>query len=324
MTVTQTIPVLDLREFDAGDEARQQFVTQLGQALEHLGFFAVTHHGVEDNLIQTAYGVASAFFSLPDQKKRRYEVPGLNGQRGFTRLGQEHAKDHPVPDLKEFWHIGRESEANPRCLENIVPVEVPAFHPTLARLYSQLEDCATRLLQACALYLGEPEFLLVDMVRGGETILRVIHYPPVPANAHPASLRSAPHEDINLITLLCEATDDGLELLQRDGTWLPVRAVPGQIIVDSGDMLHQLTNGLLKSTTHRVVNLAGDDLQQRISQGDRRFSMPFFVHPRPEVDLTPLPECVARTGGVPLPGVTAGESLQQRLQEIGLIEGSLS
>jgi isopenicillin N synthase-like dioxygenase len=180
----------------------------------------------------------------------------------------------------------------------------------LSRLYAQLETCALDLLRACALYLGEPESLIADMATHGDTILRVIHYPPIPADAHPASLRSAPHEDINLITLLCEATAAGLELLQRDGTWLPIPALPGQIIVDSGDMLQWLTNGVLKSTTHRVVNPARGR--------DRRFSMPFFVHARADVDLAPLQSCVDRLGAAHFPPITAGEYLQQRLREIGL------
>lgn len=180
----------------------------------------------------------------------------------------------------------------------------------MTRLYTQLAACATQLLKACALYLGEPKNSIAAMIQDSDTILRVIHYPPVPPNAHPASLRAAPHEDINLITLLCESTDDGLELLQRDGTWLPIRAVPGQIIVDSGDMLQQLTNGVLKSTTHRVINPTGDK--------SRRFSMPFFVHPRKDVDLTPLPSCIAQTGVQQFPAITAGDYLMQRLREIGL------
>ena len=303
----QTIPVVDLQDFLSDSPPRQQsFVSTMGSALEDIGFFAVINHGVDSTLIQSAYQVAQTFFELPEAVKRRYEDPKLNGQRGFTRFGREHAKDHPVPDLKEFWHVGESK------LPNLYPAEVPQFAPTLNELHTQLAACAAKLLEACALYLGEPRNLLREMTIGGDTILRVIHYPPVEIDAHPASLRSAPHEDINLITLLCEATADGLELRQRDGLWRPIHALEGQIIVDSGDMLQQLTNGLLKSTTHRVVNPDSDR--------DRRFSMPYFVHPKAEADLTPLPSCIAKTGGcATFPPITAGAYLQQRLQEIGLI-----
>ncbi len=311
----QTIPVLDLQYFYMPSQ-RQKFVSQLGRALEDVGFFAVVNHGVDATLIQTAYGLAQEFFELPEAIKRRYEDLTWHGQRGFTSFGREHAKDHPFPDLKEFWHVGRElppdSPGALSYLPNMVPTEVPQFHPVMTQLYAQLETCAIELLKACALYLEEPETLISDMVRDGNTILRVIHYPPVPPDAHPASLRSAPHEDINLITLLCEATADGLELLQRDGDWLPIRSLPGQIIVDSGDMLQQLTNGIMKSTTHRVVNPANDR--------ERRFSMPFFVHPRPEVDLSPLASCIDRLGEQRFPNIAAGTYLLQRLREIGLAE----
>jgi isopenicillin N synthase-like dioxygenase len=315
MSLTQTIPVLDLQTFQADDRDRQDFVNQLGHALETTGFFAVINHGVDSNLIKHAYQVAQQFFELPTATKCQYELPALNGQRGFTSFGKEHAKDHSAPDLKEFWHLGRElPPGHPFSADyaaNLQVAEVPQFYPVIAQLYAQLETCAIALLQACALYLGEPETLMADMVRDGDTILRIIYYPPMPPNSDPASLRAAPHEDINLITLLCEATDEGLELLQRDGSWLPVRSLPGQIIVDSGDMLQHLTNGLLKSTTHRVVNAKSDR--------DRRFSMPFFVHPRREVDLTPLANCLTKTGTQPFHSITAGAYLMQRLREIGLV-----
>ncbi|MER3475614.1 MAG: isopenicillin N synthase family oxygenase, partial [Leptolyngbya sp. ERB_1_2] len=297
----QTIPIADLQSFLSNDPTQQQsFVLTIGKALEEIGFFALINHGVDRALIQRAYQCAETFFELPNQVKLRYEDPKLNGQRGFTRFGKEHAKDHPAPDLKEFWHVGRESH-----LANLDPTEVPDFRATMNQLYAQLEHCAVKLLEACALYLGVDRSFLSDTTIDADTILRIIHYPPIPEDADPASLRSAPHEDINLITLLCEATDSGLELLQHDGTWRAIPNLEGQIIVDSGDMLEQLTNGLLKSTTHRVVN-PGDR--------SRRFSMPFFVHPIGKTDLTPLQSCIDKTGGaIKFPNITAGEYLQQRL-----------
>ncbi|MBF2099206.1 MAG: isopenicillin N synthase family oxygenase [Gloeomargaritaceae cyanobacterium C42_A2020_066] len=306
----QTIPVVDLRTFTHGDAAgRAAFAEQVGRALEETGFFALTHHGVDPALIRATYQTAQQFFGLPESVKQQYENPDLQGQRGFTSFGKEHARDHAAPDLKEFWHVGR--EGYPTYRPNLWPAEVPAFRPTLLALFEQLDRCAAYLLEACALYLDEPADTFRGMARDGNSILRIIHYPPVPEDAAPASLRAAPHEDINLITLLCEATHGGLELLQRDGTWLPIHALEGQIIVDSGDMLQWVTNGLFKSTTHRVVNPD--------NSREARYSMPFFVHPRPEVDLTPLVSCVARTAGRPVfPPITAQGYLSQRLQEIGL------
>ena len=311
----QTIPVLDLKDFNSsdGNGTRDDFVAALGDALADLGFFALVNHGVEQRLIDRAYGVAEAFFALSESTKMQYAIAQMKGQRGFTQFGKEHAKDSAAPDLKEFWHLGRERHtAHPVSYpENLWPKEVPQFRPTMTALFDQLETCASQLMQACALYLQQPKNFFSTQVAEGQTILRIIHYPPVSADAIPASQRAAPHEDINLITLLCEATTPGLELLQPNGEWLPIHTTPGQIIVDTGDMLQSLSNGLLKSTTHRVVNPT--------SSRDRRFSMPFFVHPRPDFDLTPLPSCVEKTDGSQMfPVQTAEEYLQQRLKEIGL------
>lgn len=304
----QTIPVLSLHDFVKGTAAQQQqFVQELGAALENIGFFALIDHNLDPALIQSAYDAAAAVFTLPETTKQQYEHLSLKGQRGFTAFGREHAKDSSHPDLKEFWHIGREA-ATPA---NQWPQEVPAFRTVMLELFQQLESCAQILLKACAIYLELPRRSLADMIIGGPTLLRVLHYPPIPSTMPATYMRAAAHEDINLITLLCEATAPGLELLQIDGTWLPIAAIPGQIIVDTGDMLQNLTNGRFKSTTHRVINPKNDR--------DRRFSLPFFVHPRPEVDLSPLPNCVTQTGGVPrFPSLTAAAYLQQRLREIGL------
>lgn len=300
----QTIPVLDLNDFLSGDAQRKQgFIKGVGDSLKDLGFFALENHGVDYHLVEKSYGVAEAFFKLSNETKTQYEKIELKGQRGFVSFGKEHAKDSPAPDLKEFWHVARR--------DNIWPAEVPEYKSYMTSLFQQLDDCAAHLLRACSLYIGEQEELFADMAKEGESLLRVIHYPPIEADADPASIRAAAHEDINLITLLCESTDEGLELLGRDGTWMPIHALQGQIIVDSGDMIQNLTNGLFKSTTHRVVNPNNDH--------SRRFSMPFFVHPRPEVVLNPLESCVEKSGGEKrYPDWTAKEYLQHRLKEIGL------
>ncbi len=315
----QTIPVVDLGKYLQGSpEERENFVIRMGQALENFGFFALQNHGVDYSLIEKAYRLSEVFFDLPDSAKRVYEVVSLKGQRGFTSFGREQAKGAPVPDLKEFWHVGREfSGDHPKKKEyqpNFWPSEITEFKEVMVELYRQLDVCSLRLLEACSVYLGEPPRLLPDMAEEGNTILRIIHYPQVSPDRDPAAIRAGAHEDINFITLLCEATTGGLELLQRDGSWLPIHALKGQIIVDTGDMLQNLTNGLLKSTTHRVVNPD--------NSRERRFSMPFFVHPRSEVNLSPLPSCVKRVGGKKYPNLNAGEYLDQRLREIGLGSGS--
>lgn len=315
-SVSQTIPVVSLRDFTSGTRAqREAFISKVGDALVEVGFFALEDHGVDDELVQRSYDRAAAFFEQDGDKKARCIVPGIGGQRGFTKLGDEHARDTDAPDLKEFFHVGRDVAADHRLHKmygpNVWPDDVSAFAATMRELYGALDNLAGLLLEAISTYIGEDPAMLGGLADGGDTILRLIHYPPVPADASPASVRAAAHEDINFITILCEATAGGLQLQQRDGSWLPVHALKGQFIVDSGDMIQHLTNGMLRSTTHRVVN--PDDSRER------RFSMPFFVHPNPSADLTPRHLPVVLTGGVVrYESITAAQFLGRRLRELGL------
>lgn len=290
----------------------------VGRALTEIGFFSVRGHGVAPELIERAYSVAERFFASSPQVKARYELPAAAGQRGFTSFGKEHAKDSPAPDLKEFYQIGRVDVPDDHVVHapygpNVWPEEVPEFGPTMSELYRALDRLGSALLEACALYVGEDERLFRDMTAEGDTIVRVLHYPPLPDDAPQGSVRAAAHEDINLITLLPSATAAGLELLSRDGAWVPISVGGQDIIVDSGDMLQNLTNGLYKSTTHRVVN------PDAAGASESRLSMPCFIHPRKDVDLTPLASCIDRTGGeAAYPSLSAGAYLEQRLREIGL------
>lgn len=309
-----SVPVVCLTDFRS-ERSRRAFAETVGRALSETGFVIVEGHGISPELLARAYELMWEFFAAPQDTRRQYEDVSLSGQRGYTRFGREHAKGCDAPDLKEFYQIGRDLPADhphrSQFGDNIWPRELPAFRTVFTELYGRLEDLAAELLEACALFLGEPANALVDMTRDGDSILRLIHYPPLPPDVPGGSMRAAPHEDINLITLLCGATDQGLELLGHDGNWTPIASRPDQIIVDAGDMLQNLTNGLFPSTTHRVVNPVG--------LHGSRFSLPFFMHPRADVDLTPRPGCVARTGGRPeFPSITAGDYLAQRLREIGL------
>jgi isopenicillin N synthase-like dioxygenase len=316
-THAQTIPVVDLADWASGGAARDRFVETVGAALADVGFFAVAGHDVPEDLTRRAYEVARRFYALPRERKARYTRHGAKGQRGYTGFGTEHARDSRAPDLKEFWQIGRVDVADDHPVHrpygpNLWPDDdVPDFRPTMMELYRRLDGLGAVLLEACAAYLGEAPGVFRDMATDSDTIVRVIYYPPVGADVPPGSVRSAAHEDINLITLLSGATAEGLELLRRDGTWMPVHTGFDTIVVDSGDMLQNVTNGLYRSTTHRVVN-PGDATSDR-------FSMPCFIHPRKDADLTPLPSTLARTGGTArFPAISAGDYLEQRLREIGL------
>jgi isopenicillin N synthase-like dioxygenase len=315
--MARSIPTVDFLLATSSNEAdNAAFVRQVGDALKDIGFFALVNHGIPRALIDETYRQCDAFFDLDEATKRSYLRPEIAHQRGYTAFGVEHAKDNPAPDLKEFWQAGRGHDDRgvaPTYPANVWPSEhVPAFQPTTERLFANMEALSVRLLEACSRYLGQPADWLPNMAEEGNTIMRMIHYPPLGEDTPAGAVRSAAHEDINFITLLVTATADGLEVMDHDGTWIRVQGDQDAIIVDSGDMLQNLTNGLFKSTTHRVVNPK--------ETNTRRYSMPMFVHPRNDVDLTPHPRMVEMTGGqAQFPSIKAGDYLQQRLREIGLI-----
>ncbi len=310
------LPIIDLAQFVNGSAAeRAKFVEQLGAAYENTGFVAVVNHGIDDALVSSFYEEATAFFALPTDTKLEYEVVALAGQRGYTSFGREKAKGYQAADLKEFWQLGQtviDGDAVASLYPDNIEVDsLPAFNAVGKQLYAAFEACGTRLLQAIALYLHIDEFYFDPHVHNGNSILRAIHYPPIVAE--PASaIRAEQHEDINLITLLVGASAGGLELLTRADEWKPVNAAPGQIVVNVGDMLQRLTNNRLKSTTHRVVN------PPRERWHEPRLSIPFFLHPRSDMRLDCLSNCVSDTNPKAYESITAGLYLDERLREIGL------
>ncbi|HEY9235156.1 MAG TPA: 2-oxoglutarate and iron-dependent oxygenase domain-containing protein [Phenylobacterium sp.] len=303
-----SVPTLSLRTFAAGDAAaRARFSDDLMRGLQDYGFIILADHGVPEDLLGAAYAQSAEVFALPEAVKRRYAA----GMRGYTPFGTEHAKDSTLPDLKEFWQIGRDAAPGLPAEDfppNVWPAEAPAFQATFSALFDALDRTGRILLSALAPKLDLPSDYFDDKVSAGTSILRVLHYPPVPGDAPAGAVRSAAHEDINFITLLVAAKGAGLQLLDRDGTWLPVETEPRNLIVDSGDMLQRLTNGVIPSTTHRVVNPVDPNVS--------RYSMPFFMHPASDVSLECLPSC--RGDGARWPPITAGEFLAERLREIGL------
>ena len=314
------VPSVDLEDFTADDPARREnFVRTLGNAFENIGFIAVKNHGLSDALTQKLYRSIKQFFDLPEAVKTSYEVEGLGGQRGYTAKGKEHAKGRKVGDLKEFYHIGQEiAEVDAARLgypPNIFPQEVPEFKAATVEAYRTLETAGRQILRAIALYLELDEFYFDRQVNFGNSILRPIHYFPIadPLDIPPDAVRAAAHGDINLITLLMGASAEGLQVLRQDGKWIPVTTLGDRIVVNVGDMLERLTNKKLRSTVHRVVNPT-EDLWHT-----PRYSIPFFMHPVSEMDLTVLPNCIDEQHPKQFADITAGEFLTQRLREIGLI-----
>ncbi len=307
-----SVPELSLSDFTDGDAAtRTRFVGDLMRGFQYFGFIILKDHGVSTNLLNDAYALAEQFFALPQDEKRRYATV-KGGQRGYTPFGTEHAKDSSHADLKEFWHVGRPFEEGAPLADlypaNIWPERPEAFRAIFLQLFEELEAAGLVMLDALAPSLGVGRKFFRDMATDGNSILRILHYPPIADDADPNAIRAAAHEDINLITILVAANGGGLELLTRDGRWLPVETAPENLIVDAGDMLARITNDIIPATTHRVVNPSGPNVS--------RYSMPFFMHPHSDALLTCLESC--KGGGAKYDDITAGAFLNQRLKEIGL------
>ncbi len=310
------VPSVDLARFTDGDmNSKVGFVNDLGDAFNQIGFVAVKNHYLTEELTDRLYDQVKQFFQLPEQVKEKYEIPELFGQRGYVGKGKEHAKDHPVADLKEFYHIGQEELKDEMGYPSNISVnELSNFLPTALEAYRLLEKTGTMMLRAIALYLDLDEKYFDDKVRGGNSILRPIHYFPIP---NPELLpkdavRAAAHGDINLITLLMGASAEGLQILRRDNVWIPVTALPDHLVVNVGDMLERFTNNKLRSTIHRVANPPLEKMKSS------RFSIPFFMHPRSDMDLSCLESCIDENHPKAYEDITAGEFLDERLKEIGL------
>jgi isopenicillin N synthase-like dioxygenase len=311
-----TIPVIDLSDFTGTDAKKKAaFVEELGAAYEDLGFVAIKNHGIPSDLIEDLYKQVQQFFSLPQDKKKAYEIPELAGQRGYTSFGKEHAKGSDAPDLKEFFQYGQTvpdtHPLKPEYPDNVEVNEITGFNETIFKAYRAFENAGKSLLQAIALYLGLDENYFDQYIDEGNSIVRAIHYPPITVEPKSA-IRAEQHEDINLITLLVGASAAGLEILTKQNEWVSVTSLPDQIVVNVGDMLQRLTNNKLKSTTHRVVN------PPRELWHTPRFSIPFFLHPKSEMDLSCLESCVDETHPKAFEDITAGKYLDERLKEIGL------
>jgi isopenicillin N synthase-like dioxygenase len=296
--------------------ASDRFDRDLGASFERYGFAVICDHGLAPDLIDAALAKTKAFFALPEASKRRYFVPGGAGQRGYTPFGRETAKGAVAHDLKEFWHVGRELPLDhpyrAAMPDNLWPAEVEGFRAAVYGLYQALDRLGVQVLRAIARHLGLADDAFDDAVRDGNSVLRLLHYPPVDSDVE--GLRAGAHEDINAITLLLGAEEAGLELLDREGRWLAIDPPPGAIVCNIGDMLQRVTNAVLPSTTHRVVNPAPE--RRHLP----RYSTPFFLHFAPDFRLETLQTCVAIKGENAFPNViTADEFLKERLQDLKLV-----
>ncbi|EDP94460.1 2-oxoglutarate and iron-dependent oxygenase domain-containing protein [Kordia algicida OT-1] len=314
----KNIPSVDLADFLSDDPKRKQkFIDEIGKAYEDIGFVALKGHFLSTTLVDNLYEEIKQFFALPVETKSKYEIPGIGGQRGYVSFGKESAKGRKVGDLKEFWHFGQYVEDNDKLKaeypDNVEVKELENFNKVGKETYKMLEKTGVYVLRALALYLGLDEFYFDNFIKNGNSILRPIHYPPITSEPKDA-VRAAAHGDINLITLLMGAHGKGLQVQRHDGEWLDAIAEPDELVINVGDMLSRHSNNKLKSTIHRVVN------PPKELWGTSRYSIPFFMHPISEMPLDCLENCIDEDNPKKFEDITAGEFLNQRLIELGLIK----
>jgi isopenicillin N synthase-like dioxygenase len=312
------IPSVDLADFLSKDPKKKgKFINEIGAAYEGIGFVALKNHFLSDELVEQLYTEVEKFFQLPKATKVGYERPELGGQRGYVSFGKEHAKGKKEGDLKEFWHFGQEVDPDANLEEvypdNVVVKELPEFNNTGMQAYKMLEKTGIYVLRALSLHIGLKENYFDHWASNGNSILRPIHYPPITSEPDNA-VRAGAHGDINLITLLMGASAPGLQVQNRAGEWLDAIAQEDELVINVGDMLQRHTNNKLKSTIHRVVN------PPRELWHTSRYSIPFFLHPRSDMKLDCLDECVDKEHPKQHEDITAGDFLHQRLVEIGLIK----
>ena len=313
-----SIPSVDLGDYTCGDPQRKEkFIKEIGSAFENIGFVALSGHFLSDNLVKDLYGEVKKFFNLPENIKDSYQIEGIGGQRGYTSFGKEHAKGRKEGDLKEFWHFGQFVEDDPALEaeypENVVVKELPEFNEVGKETYKMLEKTAKYVLRVLALHLDLSETYFDEYIKNGNSILRPIHYPPI-LNEPKNAVRAAAHGDINLITLLMGAHGRGLQVQNHKGEWVDAIASPDQLMINVGDMLSRLSNDKLKSTVHRVIN------PPRELWGTSRYSIPFFMHPISSMPLNCLENCINDEHPKQFEDITAGEFLNERLIELGLIK----
>jgi isopenicillin N synthase-like dioxygenase len=305
------VSTLDISKFVKGDENDKNFFSQeLGKSFNQTGFAIIRNHDLNKEKTDLLYDAIKAFFALDEENKIKYYFPNLYGQRGYVVKGQEHAKGSKKGDLKEFFHIGNPSISDP---QNIWPHEINNFSEVGSEVFLTLENIGLIILKAISMYLDIDIKYFDDKVKGGDSILRSIHYYPLdPSDVSDGAVRAAAHGDINLITLLMGASADGLEILTKQNKWIPIRSNDDELVINVGDMLERLTNKKLMSTIHRVVNPSADKL------ATSRYSIPFFMHPKSEMDLSCLSTCYSENNPKQFKDTTAGQFLEERLRDIGL------
>jgi isopenicillin N synthase-like dioxygenase len=294
------IPKISLNNLLSNDSYSLEL---LSSALKNHGFFIITDHSIPHDLFQEAYAFSENFFNLDASIKNNYSFRKNAGARGYTPFGKETALGETVPDLKEFWHHGPvvDDTYDHRIMKNIYVNEIKEFNEVFDNLFAEMNNLGSTLLKSISLTLDlSPDFFTKSTSKGN-SLLRLIHYPP---SNNENMFRAREHADINLITLLIGANEPGLEVKDKSGKWIPVSSSFEDIVCNIGDMMQLITDKILKSTPHRVVKYKSDEIKSR-------YSIPFFLHPSPDTIL----KSIYRKDDE---GVLADDFLDERLKAIKL------
>tara|TARA_B100000214_G_C23899866_1_gene595951 strand:+ start:128 stop:973 length:846 start_codon:yes stop_codon:yes gene_type:complete len=262
---------------------------ELVESLHSIGFAVIKNHPIDYNIFTSVTKEWERFFKMEEKHKYTFD-PKL--QDGYFPLFSENAKGYKIKDLKEFFHYYEWGK---------YPIEISEDTKSL---YQSLLSIGNTLLHWIDSFTPQHITKTFSMPlskmsnQSSMNLMRIIHYPSIDFKTKKGAIRAAAHGDINLITILAAATEPGLQVLSKNKTWIDVECNPGWLVINTGDMLQECTNGFYPSTIHRVINPKDEKKQSA------RFSMPVFIHPRPEVKLSER--------------YTSEAFLNERLKEIGL------
>ena len=259
-----SLPIVDYTAKDAP----QQFV----KSLRETGFGVLINHPIKQSLVESIYQNWQVFFNSQEKQNLTFDAEKQDGY--FAAEISETAKGHAQKDIKEYFHVypwGR--------IPDTLKEEILNYYQLASNLASELLDWVEEYSpEDVAKHYSEP---LSHMIKDTpNTLLRILHYPPITGEEEAGAIRAAAHEDINLLTILPAANEPGLQVLSQDGNWLDVPSDFGNLIINIGDMLQEASAGYFPSTTHRVINPCGK------ANNKSRISLPLFLHPRGEVQLS--------------------------------------
>ncbi|MGB3491616.1 MAG: 2-oxoglutarate and iron-dependent oxygenase domain-containing protein [Elainellaceae cyanobacterium] len=310
-----TIPLVDFAPFLIDDSiGQQQVAAEIYRACHEIGFLYVINHGIPQDMIDRAFEQSQQFFDLPLAQKQKVAWSNEFSNRGYVGRERERLDETQPGDVKEAFNIGQEVPQDQAFSQgaalvlNRWPAGQDAFRTTISELFETCTVAAAHVLRAFAIALSMPETFIVEQHRTHNYTLRLLHYPPLDAMPKPGQMRAGAHSDYGSLTLLFQDDVGGLEVLNAKEQWIAAPAVPGAILVNTGDLMERWSNDVFRSTQHRVR------LPDADHAGCDRYSIAFFCQPDAEAEIACLPTCQSATHPPQYPPVKSGEYLLSRLQ----------